>query len=59
MTFGLFGTVAVNQSIAETWQGAFVDKQVGGYGYSGWIWETTGDRFVLKQGTKLLSLETS
>lgn len=59
MTFGLFGTVAVNQSRAETWQGAFVDKPVGGYGYSGWIWETVDDRFVLKQGPKLLSLETS
>jgi len=59
ITFGLFGTVAVNQSRAETWQGAFVDKPVGGYGHSGWIWETTDDRFVLKQGPKLLSLETS
>ena len=59
MTFGLFGTVAVNQSRAETWQGAFVDKPVGGYGYSGWIWETIDNQFVLKQGPKLLSLETS
>ncbi len=59
ITFGRFGTVAVNQSRAETWKGAFVDKPVGGYGYSGWIWETVEDRFILKQGPKLLSLETS
>ncbi len=59
MTFGRFGTVAVNQSRAETWQGAFVNKPVGGYGYSGWIWETVENRFILKQGPKLLSLETS
>jgi succinate-semialdehyde dehydrogenase/glutarate-semialdehyde dehydrogenase len=59
MTFGSFGTVAVNQSRTETWQGAFVHKPVGGYGYSGWIWETKDDRFILKQGPKLLSLETS
>ncbi len=59
MTFGCFGTVAVNQSRTESWAGAFVSKPVGGYGYSGWIWETVDDRFILKQGPKLLSLETS
>lgn len=58
-TFGRFGTVALNQSRAETWRGAFVTKAVGGYGYSGWIWETVGGEFRLKQGPKLLSLETS
>ena len=36
-----------------------VTKAVGGYGYSGWIWETVGGEFRLKQGPKLLSLETS
>jgi betaine-aldehyde dehydrogenase len=58
-TFGRFGTVALNQSRAETWRGAFVTKAVGGYGYSGWIWETVDGEFRLKQGPKLLSLETS
>jgi len=58
-TFGRFGTVALNQSRAETWRDAFVTKAVGGYGYSGWIWETVGGEFRLKQGPKLLSLETS
>ena len=58
-TFGRFGTVALNQSRAETWHRAFVTKAVGGYGYSGWIWETVGGEFRLKQGPKLLSLETS
>jgi hypothetical protein len=34
-------------------------KAVGGYGLSGWIWETVGGRFRIKQGPKLFSLETS
>ncbi len=59
MTFGIFGTVAVNQPRSESWEGAFVSKPVGGYGYSGWIWETIDGEFILKQGAKLLSLETS
>ncbi len=58
-TFGRFGTVAFNQGRAETWRYAFVTKAVGGYGYSGWIWETVGGEFRIKQGPKLLSLETS
>ena len=59
MKFGVFGTIAVNQPRSETWQGAFVAKPVGGYGFSGWIWETIHDEFILKQGAKLLSVETS
>ncbi len=58
-TFGRFGTIALNRTRAESWRGAFVVKPVGGYGYSGWIWETVEGRFRLKQGPKLLSLETS
>jgi len=58
-TYGKFGTVALNQSRAESWRGAFVTKAVGGYGLSGWIWETVGGRFRIKQGPKLLSVETS
>jgi betaine-aldehyde dehydrogenase len=59
MVFGTFGTVGVNQGRSESWKRAFVSKPVGGYGYSGWIWETIDDEFILKQGPKLLSLETS
>ena len=59
MVFGTFGTVGVNQGRSESWKRAFVSKPVGGYGYSGWIWETNDDEFILKQGPKLLSLETS
>ena len=59
MTFGVFGTIAVNQPRSESWQGAFVSKPVGGYGYSGWIWETIDGQFITKQGAKLLSIETS
>jgi betaine-aldehyde dehydrogenase len=59
MTFGRFGTVAVNEPRSESWVGAFVSKPVGGYGYSGWIWETVNGEPVIKQGPKLLSIETS
>jgi betaine-aldehyde dehydrogenase len=58
-TFGKFGTVAVNAPRSETWVGSLVTKAVGGYGYSGWIWETVEGQFRLKQGPKLFSLETS
>jgi len=59
MKFGVFGTIAVNQPRSESWQGAFVGKPVGGYGYSGWVWETINGESILKQGAKLLSIETS
>lgn len=58
-TFGKFGSVSINQTRAESWIGAFVVKPVGGYGHSGWIWETVDGRFGIKQGPKLLSLETA
>ncbi|MEW6721107.1 MAG: aldehyde dehydrogenase family protein [Thermodesulfobacteriota bacterium] len=58
-TFGRFGTIALNIPREESWRGAFVIKAIGGYGYSGWIWETAGGTFRIKQGPKLLSVETS
>ncbi len=58
-TFGKFGTIALNQTRVESWRGAFVTKPAGGYGHSGWIWETVNGKFRLKQGPKLLSVETS
>ena len=58
-TFGKFGTIALNQTLEESWQGALVTKPIGGYGYSGWIWETVDGTFRIKQGPKLLSIETS
>lgn len=58
-TFGKFGTVALNEPRAQSWRGALVTKAVGGYGYSGWIWETVDGRFRIKQGPKLIHLETS
>jgi betaine-aldehyde dehydrogenase len=57
--FGVFGNISVNQPRSQSLVGAFVSQPVGGYGYSGWIWETLDGTFVLKQGPKLLSLETS
>jgi hypothetical protein len=32
---------------------------IGGFGYSGWIWETFGGKFVLKQGPKGFDIESS
>jgi len=58
-TFGKFGTVAYNQTRRDSWRGALVTKPIGGYGCSGWIWETVDGRFQIKQGPKLLSMETS
>jgi len=58
-TFGRFGTVSLNEPRSESWKGALVTKAAGGYGYSGWIWETVAGRFQIKQGPKLISLETS
>ena len=58
-TFGRFGTVSLNEPRSESWKGALVVKPAGGYGYSGWIWETVDGRFRIKQGPKLISLETS
>jgi acyl-CoA reductase-like NAD-dependent aldehyde dehydrogenase len=58
-TFGRFGTVSLNEPRSASWRGALIVKAVGGYGYSGWIWETLDGRFQLKQGPKLLSVETS
>ncbi|MGZ8831553.1 MAG: aldehyde dehydrogenase family protein, partial [Thermoanaerobaculia bacterium] len=58
-TFGKFGTIALNQPRSQSWRGALVTKPIGGYGYSGWIWETVDGKFRIKQGPKLLSIETS
>jgi len=58
-TFGRFGNVAYNQTRSESWRGALITKPVGGYGYSGWIWETTEDGFQIKRGPKLFSFETT
>jgi len=56
---GRFGMVAYNVNWTSFWHGASVTKPVGGYGYSGWIWETVKGKFRIKQGPQLLSIETS
>ena len=58
-TFGRFGTLSVNESLSESWKGALVTKPIGGYGYSGWVWDFPRGRFQLRQGPKLFSIETS
>lgn len=58
-TFGKFGTVSLNEPLAASWKGALVTKPIGGYGYSGWVWDFPDGKFLLKQGPKLLSVETS
>ncbi|MFQ5343266.1 MAG: aldehyde dehydrogenase family protein, partial [Anaerolineae bacterium] len=59
LVFGHFGTVGLNQPRRRSWRRALITRAVGGYGYSGWAWETRDGRFVLRQGPKLLSLETA
>lgn len=56
---GRFGTVSVNQARSIAWRDALITKPIGGYGYSGWVWESVAGRFVLKQGPRLFSVETS
>jgi succinate-semialdehyde dehydrogenase/glutarate-semialdehyde dehydrogenase len=58
-TFGKFGTLGINEPRAETWRDALVTKPIGGYGYSGWVWDFEDGKFKLKQGPKLFSIETS
>ena len=58
-TFGRFGTLSVNERLSDSWNGALVTKPIGGYGYSGWVWDFPRGRFQLRQGPKLFSLETS
>ena len=57
-TFGKFGTVSLNEPLSESWRDALVTKPVGGYGYSGWVWDFVG-KFRIRQGPKLFSIETS
>lgn len=57
--FGKFGTLGVNEPRVETWRDALVTKPIGGYGYSGWVWDYEDGRFRLRQGPKLFSIETS
>jgi len=57
--FGKFGTISYNKPRRESWRGALVTRPIGGYGYSGWIWERKAGKFITKQGPKLLSIETT
>ncbi len=57
--FGKFGTTSYNKPRRESWRGALVTRPIGGYGFSGWIWETKDGKFITKQGPKLLSIETT
>jgi acyl-CoA reductase-like NAD-dependent aldehyde dehydrogenase len=62
--FGKFGMLTVNALIpfperSLKSKGAARPIGLGGYGYSGWVWETTGGRFILKQGPRAFDVETS
>ena len=62
--FGKFGMMTINAGIplAEKSlrrKGAARVLGIGGYGYSGWVWETFEGRFVLKQGPKAFDIESS
>ena len=55
--FGKYGMVMVYPGGADVLRG--LGGFWGGYGYSGWVWETVDGEFKLKQGVKALALETS
>ncbi len=62
--FGKFGMLTVNALIpfperSLKGKGAARPIRLGGYGYSGWAWETIDDRFILKQGPRAFDVETS
>ncbi len=62
--FGKFGMLTINSFIpfperSLKSKGAARPIGLGGYGYSGWVWETTGERFILKQGPRAFDMETS
>jgi hypothetical protein len=62
--FGKFGMLTVNALIPfpeRSLKNKGVARPIGlgGYGYSGWVWETTGDRLILKQGPRAFDVETS
>ncbi len=62
--FGKFGMLTINSRIpfperSLKSKGTARPVRLGGYGYSGWVWETMGDRFILKQGPRAFDQETS
>jgi acyl-CoA reductase-like NAD-dependent aldehyde dehydrogenase len=62
ITFGKYGMVSLNPSIVDDdipRGSTALFRPFGGYGYSGWVCETTEDYFELKQGPKNMLLETS
>ncbi len=64
IVFGKFGMMTVNSGIplAEKklqQKGAARIVGIGGYGYSGWVWDSAGGALSLKQGPKAFDIETS
>ncbi len=64
LVFGKFGMMTINSAIPLAQKslrrkGAARPVGIGGYGYSGWVWESAGGRLGLKQGPKALDIETS
>lgn len=67
--FGKYGSVLVNFDVVKESRVArrshrsgsrgFGGRGFGGYGYSGWVCNTIMDKFILKQGPKNISIETS
>ncbi len=62
--FGKFGMLTVNSELP--FPGRVFKPKVsarpfglGGYGYSGWVWEAMDGRLILKQGPRSFDMETS
>jgi len=57
--FGKYGRVLVNFDVAKESMFGRRGIAFGGYGYSGWVCNTIMDKFILKQGPKIIPIETS
>ena len=57
--FGKYGWMLVNFDVARESIFGRRGRAFGGYGYSGWVCNTIMDKFILKQGPKIISVETS
>lgn len=62
--FGKFGMLTINSGLPFP-ERVFRPRVsvrpfgLGGYGYSGWVWEATDGRLILKQGPRSFDIETS
>ena len=63
IVFGKYGMMSINSGIPlaekKLQKGTARIIGIGGYGYSGWVWDSAGGALSLKQGPKAFDIETS